>query len=508
MRKLLISLVLLAGAATAATTGTLTEQSQIRARKVVDAAVAAIGGSAALESIETVRLDLQGESYPRLQMPTPNPPFEPSRFHETLLLDLKRNRLLLEQRTSGAGFDGDLTVAIANGEGTMYDNRARTATPVPPAQASQQQFIQYNRRLPHLLLRQALERPNSLRYLGEDTFDGRRHHVVTFVMADTQQVALFIEAKTNLVSKYELVFTDPLRGQQASQIIFGDYATAGALKVPQQWSWRFAGDLVAKYRVDVQFNPAVTDRSFEVAADGYQKVAAQPQTLEERVERLTDNVIVVHNVADQNYNTMAVAFREYIVALEAPGSSDGADKVIQKIKETWPGKPIRYVALTHHHSDHIGGLRSFIAEGATVVTTRANRGVVETMAAAPQNDRLARAPRKPEFLFVEGGRRVLTDGESTVELIDVGPNPHAREMLIAWLPAQRIVFQGDLFFVPNNGAPVGPPQSSTLDFAKKLQAKSLAPQKIASVHGRTASIEEFRAAVEGNPVTGQAPKLQ
>ncbi len=87
-------------------------------------------------------------------------------------------------------------------------------------------------------------------------------------------------------------------------------------------------------------------------------------------------------------------------------------------------------------------------------------------------------------------------------------NPHAREMLIAWLPAQRIVFQGDLFFIPNNDAPIGPPQTSTLAFAKQLQSKGLTPQKIASVHGRTASIEEFRVAVEGNPVTSQAPKTQ
>ena len=25
--------------------------------------------------------------------------------------------------------------------------------------------------------------------------------------------------------------------------------------------------------------------------------------------------------------------------------------------------------MTHHHGDHIGGMRSFIAEGATVITT-------------------------------------------------------------------------------------------------------------------------------------------
>jgi glyoxylase-like metal-dependent hydrolase (beta-lactamase superfamily II) len=506
MRKLLISLALIAGTAAAATTGTLTEQSQVRARKIVDSAVAAIGGAAALQSIDVVRLDLQGEMYPRLQMTTPVPPFEPTQFHETLLLDLKNNRLRLEQTTSGAGFDGHTTVSIAGGEGTIYDHRVRTATPIPPAQASQQQFTQYYRRLPNLILRQALERANSLRYLGDDSFDSRRHHVVTFVMVDTQQVALYIDAKTSLVSKYELVFTDPLRGQQSSQIIFGQYANAGKLKVPQQWSWRFAGDLVARYKVDVEFNPALTDRSFAVASEGYQKVAALPPTLEERVEKLADNVIVVHNVADQNYNTMAVAFRDYIVAVEAPGSSEGADKVIQKIKEAMPGKPIRYVALTHHHSDHIGGLRSFIAEGATVITTRANRGVVETMAAAPQNDRLARAPRKPELLFVEGGRRVLTDGEQTLELIDVGPNPHAKEMLIAWLPKQRIVFQGDLFFLPNNDAPLGPPQTSTLDFAKKLKEEGLAPQRIASVHGRTATGEEFKSALEEKSPGVQAAK--
>jgi glyoxylase-like metal-dependent hydrolase (beta-lactamase superfamily II) len=495
MRAKLIAFALLAAlATTAGAKGTLTEQSQARARKVIDAAVAALGGAEALQSIDFVRLQLQGDVFPRLQMPTPNPPFEPSKLQETLLLDIKASRLVLEQRNAGGGFEGHNTIVIQGGEGTNYDHRARTATPIPAAQATQQQFIQYYRRLPQLILRQALERASTLRYLGSDTHDGRRHDVVTLVMADAQQVALYVDAKTGFVSKYELLFTDPLRGEQASQISFDRYVSAGRYSIPQQWNWKLAGDVAARYQVKAAFNPPAGERTADIPST-YQTVAALPNNLKPDVEKLADNVIVVHNVAAPNYNTMAVAFRDHIVAIEAPFSSDGADKVIERIKETWPGKPIRYVAVTHHHGDHIGGLRSFIAEGATVVTTPTNRGVVETMASTRQSDRLGGSPRKPAFLLVEGGRRVLSDGEETIELIDVGPNPHAREMLIAWLPKQRIVFQGDLFFIPPNDAPQGPPQPSTLSFAQKLKEKNLVPEKIASVHGRTATIEEFLRAL-------------
>ena len=319
-------------------------------------------------------------------------------------------------------------------------------------------------------------------------------------MPDTQQVALYVDASTALVSKYELVFTDPLRGQSASEIIFSDYASAGKLKVPQTWTWRLAGDVVARYKVNAQFNAGDIDKAFEMADAGFSKVSALPLTLKPSVEKLADGVYVIHNVAGQNQNTMAVEFKDYIVAVEAPGTSEGADNVIKRIKETIPGKPIRYVAVTHHHGDHIGGLRSFIAEGATSSRLAAIATVVETMAAAPQNDRLSKNPRKPEFMFVEGGKRVVTDGEQTVELIDVGPNPHAREMLIAYLPKQRVLFQGDLFFLPNNDAPVGPPQPTTISFAQKLKEKGLAVDRIASVHGRTATMADFLKALDGNAV--------
>jgi glyoxylase-like metal-dependent hydrolase (beta-lactamase superfamily II) len=489
-----IALVAAAAAVSAANVETLTERSQERARAVLDRAVEANGGAEALREVKIVRLRLQGQTFPRLQMTTPAPPFEGGSQDETLLFDLENNRLRLDQKVSGFGFDGDNTIAISDGSGNAYDNRARTVTPIPAEQANQQQFIQYHRRLPTLLLRSALDRTNSLRYLGEDQFEDREHEVVTFVMPDTQQVALYVDAETGLISKYELLFVDSLEGVEASEIVFGDYRKIGSYQVPGRWSNRQLGEDQTRYTAQAQFNPAVTDESFRVAAAGYQEVKPVPTNLEEKVDRLADGVYLIQNVAGQNQNTLAVGFADHVVAVEAPGSSDGADAVIQRIHELFPGTPIRYVAMTHRHGDHIGGMRSFIAEGATVITTAANRPVIEAMAASKQNDRLGREPRRPEFLLLESGRRVLKDGTRQLELIDIGPNPHAREMVIAWLPAEQVVFQGDLFFVPNNDAPFGPPQPSTASFAAKLRELNLPFEKIASVHGDTATAAQFREA--------------
>ena len=58
------------------------------------------------------------------------------------------------------------------------------------------------------------------------------------------------------------------------------------------------------------------------------------------------------------------------------------------------------------------------------------------------------------------------------------------------------MFQGDLFFMPANDAPAGPPQATTVSFAQKLQELKLGVDRIASVHGRTTTIEELHA-IEG-----------
>ncbi|HEY8561136.1 MAG TPA: hypothetical protein VIL74_12245 [Pyrinomonadaceae bacterium] len=108
---------------------------------------------------------------------------------------------------------------------------------------------------------------------------------------------------------------------------------------------------------------------------------------------------------------------------------------------------------------------------------------------------LARNPKDLKLEPIENGRRVLSDGATTVELLDIGSGPHTEEMLVAFLPNEKMVFQGDLLNRPGNGDyPLA--NDTTVHFAKWLDARKLAVEKILAVHGPVSTLEELKQAVK------------
>src|SRR5262249_56097115 len=100
-----------------------------------------------------------------------------------------------------------------------------------------------------------------------------------------------------------------------------------------------------------------------------------------------------------------------------------------------------------------GGRRRWIGQGATIVTTPSNKAFVENLAAAEHTirpDGLSRTPRKPT-IEIFSGKRVFSQGTRTVEIYDVGPNPHVEEMAVAYLPREKTLFVADLFSIPAQG---------------------------------------------------------
>jgi glyoxylase-like metal-dependent hydrolase (beta-lactamase superfamily II) len=500
MRMLVTLLVATALAAPLAADNpeTAVERSQERARRVLDAAVDAIGGRAAVEGVKVVRIRLGGESLPRFQNANAEPPYIPGSYEEETILDLEQNRLAVVQKNKGAGFRGNTRLVVSANGGHTFDLLNRTATPIAATNAQQQQFAQYQRRLPSLILRTALQRDATLRYLGEDTVNGSNHHVITFVHVDGVQMALYVDAKTNLITKYELIYPDTVTGDEASEIYFGEYRKTGALLVPSVFLWKLAGDVTAKWTYDVAFDPQIADTTFDEKTDGFR--LQPPNAAQQRkvaVEKLGDGVYLVNNLGGGGYNVMAVEFADHVVAIEAPVGSQVSEQAIAEIKKAIPEKPVKYVAVTHHHNDHSGGLRAFVAEGATVVTTPGNVSYVKSLVASKQlRDSLAKTDRPLKLEVIENKKRVFTDGTQTLELHDIGPNPHAREMLVAYLPKQRILFQGDLFFSPFEGQSVGFAQETTQQFAAKVRELGFNVEKLAGVHGKVGNMSELNESLE------------
>jgi hypothetical protein len=93
----------------------------------------------------------------------------------------------------------------------------------------------------------------------------------------------------------------------------------------------------------------------------------------------------------------------------------------------------------------------------------------------------------------------LEDGEQRLDLYIMGPNSHVRDMVIMSVPKERLLFQADLFVLPAHGKGVPRATLSDYELATWLDQSGLAVERIADVHGRLGSIDEFRMAIATNP---------
>ncbi|HEX8136792.1 MAG TPA: MBL fold metallo-hydrolase [Pyrinomonadaceae bacterium] len=479
------------------------ERSYKRARQVLEAGIEALGGLENLRAIQDFTLKETGKNFLVDQSPNPQPPFLSTPLEETTIIDLKGGRVFNELKNSFPGGDNWNRTIIKGSEGFNVDLRSKTMTPI--ANPSVNNFRNQIRRLPNLFLLEVLDAVATVRWIGEDEFQGRRQNVISYVRADGRQLALSFDAQTHLLTKYDYIYTDSMVGDSLVEQVYTDYKEVGKFKVPGRRILNNANSAAQETTyTEVKFNVQPAESLFETPT-GFERVtpapAAQAQQAASALDKLSDTVYLIQNVNGANYNVMFVAFKDHVMVFDAPEPfpySSATESVIRKIKETLPGKPVKFAVLTHHHSDHAGGARGYIAEGIPIVTTPGNKGVIERLAGAPFTviqDALARKPSKPVFEMVTDKKRVFDAEGQRVELYDIGPAPHANEMLIAYLPKEKLLFQADLVLVNQDGT-VPAASDSTVQLAEKIQQLGLSVEKIVGAHGRPLTMDEMRAALE------------
>jgi glyoxylase-like metal-dependent hydrolase (beta-lactamase superfamily II) len=155
-----------------------------------------------------------------------------------------------------------------------------------------------------------------------------------------------------------------------------------------------------------------------------------------------------------SYDSVIVEFKDYIMMLEAGQSLARATAYVAETKKLIPNKPIRYVMNTHPHSDHTGGLPVLVAEGATIITQKNNEEFLSRALNTPRtllDDTLSKNPKKAKIEVVLE-KKVYSDGTRTIEMYHVAPVPHSNGLMIAYIPKEKIIFQGDFSLTPGQPA--------------------------------------------------------
>jgi glyoxylase-like metal-dependent hydrolase (beta-lactamase superfamily II) len=141
-----------------------------------------------------------------------------------------------------------------------------------------------------------------------------------------------------------------------------------------------------------------------------------------------------------------------VVVIDALGSPALARELLAAIARITP-QPVTHVIVTHYHADHIYGLQEFRKQGAKILAQRSALDYIHSDTAASRlaASRVDLAPwidDKTELVVPDqwlDGPSELVLGGTRLLIRPVGP-AHTPEDQVVYLPAERVLFAGDLVF--------------------------------------------------------------
>jgi glyoxylase-like metal-dependent hydrolase (beta-lactamase superfamily II) len=296
----------------------------------------------------------------------------------------------------------------------------------------------------------------------------------------------------NLVEHVETLVDVPYTGDTLIEGVYSDYRDFGGVKFPMHIVMKEGGYPTLDLTVsDVQPN---SQAALQVQAANPAQAGGGAASAERQAEKIADGVWAL---TPRGEGSILVEFKDYVVIIDAYTTA-----TLAQVKKMDPNKPIKYVVNTHHHADHAGGLRAYVAEGIPIITHESHKKYYEEQIFKNPHtvnpDRLTKAPRAP-MLETMKDKRVLTDGDMTVELYLLPNHLHAIGLLVAYLPKQKLLIQADTY-IPRPGAPPLPaPSPYTITLVDTVARLKLDVARVVHIHGGVSPYSDVVAASGRQP---------
>jgi hypothetical protein len=364
-----------------------------------------------------------------------------------------------------------------------------------------------------LLLLHALDAPASVAALPDQKLGETPYPAAAITERGTTFTVLF-DRVTHLPVAVRTRDDDHVYGDSNYDMVMDDWRDVGGVKLAHALSYQLNGMQVQRLAyASVAANPAVPADALAVA-DQYKVASASAPTdvpyqwVLRRIflGRFTDSdkVVVpangslkltelapnVQQVVGGGANNLIVAMNDGLVIFDAPCCETQSRWVIDAAKAKYPGKPIKYLVLTHHHMDHTGGSRAYVAEGATVVVPDTAQAYFERHLAAPHTVVADAQQKQAKPLHVVGLSDKMSIKDDSVEIrLQKIANPHVDGMLIGHVVQPNVVWVTDIWS-PGRDAARTPNAAAFNAAVKKLGIKDAT---FAGGHGSNAPQDKLDA---------------
>jgi glyoxylase-like metal-dependent hydrolase (beta-lactamase superfamily II) len=350
------------------------------------------------------------------------------------------------------------------------------------------------------------QHPDRVSAIADQTVAGKTYPALQY-RDDYGTFIVMFDAATNLPARVRTLDWDGIEGDSVYDAEYSDWRDVDGAKIAYHALYTLNGMKIGELKLSsAMINPAPDPASFNIP-ETMLASAARPApanvtpfqwiirrqylgfyydsdamyTDDTDTLRLDEIAPNISQTQGGSHNTLFIATNSYLIVVEAPNDDGQAIQSIEMAKKKYPGKPIRYLILTHHHVDHVSGMRTYAAEGATIVVGKGDGDYFRKVLARPET--LNRFAPKTAFtakVIEVDGKWSVNDGGREVDAYAI-ENPHAAPYDMVYVPDASLGIISDLY-VP--GAPV-PSNAMVAALVKGVDKWGIKPERFAGGHGST-----------------------
>jgi hypothetical protein len=337
------------------------------------------------------------------------------------------------------------------------------------------QLRELARASPTLLLR-ALDNPERVAFEGGVRVAQGMLPAVSFRDGRTTFVIMFDRA-THFPAVIRTFDEDDMRGDSAFDLALADWQPVGDVKIAHSLTYKLNDVQIARLTyTSVVPNPTFAPEMFALP-EGIKGTARAPAAGPVRYQPVLRQLFAARNVEEEaatapglgrlrlvelapdvqqveggTQNSLIVAMKDGIAVFDAPGGEAQSRWTINAAKAKYPGKPLKYLILTHHHMEQAAGVRTYMAEGATIIVPKPDKKYFVDIALRSHKlmpDELENRPVSAQIVEASDQMTLKDDG-AEIRLYRI-LNPHVEAMLIGYVVKPNIVWATDL--LPASGDP-------------------------------------------------------